>query len=917
MGTITSGIGLISGLNTKDIIDQLMAIEEQPKTLLQQRVDKANQQKLAYTDLVARLTTLRMSAQTLKSTTSFQKTSASSSNENVLTVSTGLGAAPGSYQFQVARLVAAQQAISNGFASDQEKVGAGTITIEMGGGEVSSQTPLSQLNGGNGVSRGVFRITDGSGRSGLVNISASTTLDDVVKQINTSLDVSVHAEIQGDHLQITDQSGQTTTNLTISDLGSGHSAADLGIVGSAAGAITGSDINTIGRGTLLSQLNDGRGVRTTSGSADFRITDGNGATYDVAIGGDNTLGAMFDAINTATGGKVTAGVGSDGKSIALTDNTGGGNVAIAALNSSDAVADLGLDGTPAGGTLSGKDVMASIGTVLLSSLRGGSGLDLGTVNITDRGGASTTIDFSSAQTVQDVLDLINNNGVAHLSASLKDSGNGIQITDTSGGNGDLVIADASSTTAAELGIAGTFNAAVANVSGANLQRQWINENTQLSTYNGGKGVTAGKIRVTNSAGMGAEIDLTGSVTLGDVIQKINAATVNGAALGVTASINANGDGLLLTDTAGGGGKLTVAEDGSTTAADLNIKGTATDTTIDGTFEETIALTADDTLASAIDKINAPGFGVSATVINDGSGAGGYRLSLTARNSGRAGRIVIDGGDTSLQTHNLVEGQDAVVFYGGGSNPLLITSSSNQIASIVKGVTFNLQSASNTPVTVNVSASVDNVVTEMNNFVSTFNDMISKINDLTSWDSTTNTAGLLLGDGTVQNIETQVYSMLYATAPGGGQYKTLMDMGLTASGDNGQLQFDEDKFRAAYAADPDAVKTLFTQYNKSAGSSTVDLKGLGAIMEDSINTLIDPVSGIVTLENKNLDDQTTQFQDRMNEMDTLLAAKRSRLESQFANLETVLAGLQSQQKALSSLSVITSSSSSSSSSSTSS
>ncbi len=53
---------------------------------------------------------------------------------------------------------------------------------------------------------------------------------------------------------------------------------------------------------------------------------------------------------------------------------------------------------------------------------------------------------------------INNATGVHLHAALNNSGDGIQITDTSGGTGNLVIADAGGgQTAQQLGIAGTFN----------------------------------------------------------------------------------------------------------------------------------------------------------------------------------------------------------------------------------------------------------------------------------------------------------------------------------------------------------------------------------------------------------------------------------------------------------------------------
>ena len=108
-------------------------------------------------------------------------------------------------------------------------------------------------------------------------------------------------------------------------------------------------------------------------------------------------------------------------------------------------------------------------------------------------------------------------------------------------------------------------------------------------------------------GASATIDLTqgNEVRLEDVIKEINSKDI-----GVTASINANGDGLLLTDTAGGSGKLKVEDIEGTTAADLNIKGTATATTIDGSFEKTITVTANDTLQDVQKKINDLDFGVT-------------------------------------------------------------------------------------------------------------------------------------------------------------------------------------------------------------------------------------------------------------------------------------------------------------------
>jgi flagellar hook-associated protein 2 len=1011
MGRITTGIGLVSGINSKDIIEQLMALEARPKDTLQTRIDSITQQKLAYTDLQTRLTGIKLSGTTLKKPSTFQNAATSSSDEDVLTATAASSAAVGSFQFQVSRLVTSQQSVSRGFVDfDSAKLGAGTLTIEAGGGELTRQDMLSELRGGAGVRRGQFKITDRSGATAVIDTTAAVTLDDVVKKINTNLDISVRASLDGDNIVIADTTGKTTSNLIVQDIGDGHAAEDLGIVQSTnTNTLTGTDINYLGRLTSLSQTNDGRGVRTASTGADFRITLGNGSTVDVTLAGKKTIGDVIDSINTAGGSNLKAEIVAGSNGIRISDMSGGGGAfSIAALNSSKAATDLGIETTGAGGIIDGGPVLAGLGTVLLGSLNGGSGVTLGTISIQSRAaGAATDVNLASAKTVADVINAINNAGVG-VKASLNASENGLQITDTSGGSGNLVI---SGIAAATLGLNGTFDINTTVARGANLQRQWVSENTLLSDYNGGKGVTPGKFKITNSTGASATIDLTqgNEIRLQDVISEINSKGIN-----VTASINATGDGLLLTDTAGGTQKMKVENVDGTTATDLNIKGSAAGTTINGSFEKTIAVTATDTLQTIQTKINDLNWGVTASIINDGSSLAPFRLALNAKNSGHDGRIVFDAGATTLETRTLVEAQDAAVFVGGatGDQPLLITASRNQLSGVIKGVNVELHGVSDKPVTLNVTRNIDNVVEEVGKFVQNFNDMVDKIKDLTKFDTDTNTRGLLLGEVAVQTVQTQMYAMLSTVNGNAGRYRTLGDVGIHV-GDGAKVTFDEDKFREAYGTDSDAVEKLFTSadqtvtptmslttlnngkgiglatsgpdmravlldgtkidinlstantigdvidiinaaggaklkaslnadgslklsdsthkagpnstfvissYPTSTAKSDLGLSavssggvitgsplsglnksnaaiGIGAAIEKRVSSLIDPVDGTITRQNKQLDQRTEQFQDRMDALDKLLEQKRTRLEKQFANLESVLSGLQSQQQAI--------------------
>jgi flagellar hook-associated protein 2 len=1012
MGRISTGIGLVSGINSKDIIDQLMTLESRPVTLLQTRVDSVSQQKLAFTDLQARLSSIQIFGQTVGKPQAFSAATTTSSDENVLTGTATAGAAIGSFQFQVARLVTTQQAVSAGFTDATANVGAGTITIEQGGGEINSQTLLSQLNGGQGIRRGLFRITDGGGHSAVIDTTSAVSVNDVIKKINTSLDISVHASISGDQIKLTDNSGLTTTPLSVVDLADGNSAKDLGLAGvtAVAGVISGNDINYLSAATTLNAVNDGRGIRKASTGDDIAITAG-GTTYNIALASAKNLGDVFDLINAGTSGAVTASVDPGSNSIKL---SGSGTISVADIGDSKAGTDLGLVGSGSG-TLTGGPILAGVNSVLVSSLNGGAGFNLGSIQITNASTGTATVDLSGAKTVQDVLDLISNSGI-NVTAALNAAGNGIQVTDNSGGTGALTIAEAGGTTAADLGLLGTAAAGTTTLSGTNLQRQWVSDNSLLADYNGGKGVTPGSFKITNTKGATATISLASGTkfTLGDVIQDINS-----RGIGVTASVNAHGDGLLLTDTAGGGLKLKVENVDGSSATDLNIAGTSTDgTTIDGTFEKTLTVTAADTLATVQQKLTDLNFGVLAQVISDGSSTAPYRLSLTAKNAGRDGRVVFDAGTTTLATRNLVESQDAAVFVGSADNadPLLVTANKNQLTGLVRGVTIDLHGTSSSPVTLNVTRDIEGVVDQVKQFADAFNGIVDKIGELTKFDPDTQQAGLLLGDDTVRTVESNLYTFLNTVVTGAGQYRILPDVGITLT-DGAKITFDEDKFRAAYASDPDAVKNLFTAAGSSLGDATpidklnsgngvrslgtgqddfkiglrdgtsvnvslagaetvseiinaintaagtklkaslrADGKGLrltdltgstsaplkvtalsgsqaaydlgitgGAISEildgakiipdnltstsstgigsaitAAITKLVDPVSGVIPRENQTLDSRTKDFTDRISQLNELLDQKRTRLETQFANMETVLAGLQSQQSALGSL-----------------
>jgi flagellar hook-associated protein 2 len=914
MGTISSGVGLVSGINTEEIISQLLALEARPKTLVQKQNAVLTSQQVAIQDINAKLLALKSSVGSFINSRVFRSTSANSSNESVLTASSSTSATPGSYDFTVARLVSTQQVITQGLTDRDVTAVApsgATLTFEFGPARLDSDTSLSQLNSGAGVPRGKVQITDRSSASAVIDLSQALTVEDVLEAINNATGISVTASVDGDRFQLADTSGSTSTNLSVKEVGGGTTAAGLGLVGSvASNTLTGSQVNRIGEDSFLTMLNDGNGVRSKDAVDDFRVTRRDGTTFDVDLEGAATIGDVIDKIDTASGGDVTASVNSDGTGLQLVDTStdNGFTLQVTALNSSQAAADLGILTTDGDGdgTLVGSRVIASLNSKLVKNLRGGSGLTLGQVSITNRAGTATTVDLSSAQSVAELVDLINDAG-AGVTASLNSAGNGVLLTDTTGSTAsNLVVADVTGSAATQLGLAGSY--AADSVDSGNVQVRYISESTLLSALNGGAGVTRGKFKITDSNGASATVDLTqgNEVTVEDVLSEINS-----RGLAVSARINDNGDGILIEDTGSGASKLKVEESGSTTARDLGILGEAAGAgdDLDGSFEKTVTLDSDDTLDDLVQKVNDAGLNIAATVVNDGSANNPFRLSLLSRVAGGAGRYVFDDGGLGLGATTLVEAQDALVFFGS-SDPargVALTSATNTLTAVVPGVTIDLHNVSTGSVKLTVTRD-DSAITEaMSTFVERFNAVTETLDKYDTYDAEKEQRGLLLGDALVLRARNSLFNLLSgANSDVSTQFRTLAQIGVRV-GQGGTVTFDEGKFRKALETDFEAVENLLTfketETDPQTNETTITASGIGVDFNTLLENLTNTTTGTIAQRLDAIDSQLTLNNDRIEDLDAQLERKRLVLRAQFDAMEKALAEMQSQSNSLASLAAL--------------
>ena len=829
--------GLASGLDTSGLIAQILQAEARPLQLFNAQITKEQNKKTAFLDLSAKLLGLQLSSNRLSQSDTFRRVTASSTNSDVISASAGAGVPPGTYSFRVAQLASGSQFASHGFATaDDTVVGAGTLSLELGGGFVNDTTELDSLNGDTGVSRGSIRITDRSGANAVVDLSAAITLDDVIEAINGASGINVTASIAdtgaanpGRGLVITDGTGSTTSNLIVEEVSGNTTASDLGLLDSvAASTLEGDAIQRVTRDTRISSLNDGLGLRLGAGD-DVLITRTDGTQVDIDVDSLATVGDIIDAIaNNANNadGFLTLGVNADGDGFDLVDVSGGGGGLTVLDNSSglgSAASDLGIAGAIGGGTINGTRVLAGLNDTLLSTLNGGTGVKSGSITIQDRAsGSGVTIDLTTAETLQDVLRAVNASA-ADVTARLNSAGNGLLIADNSGGSGDLIIAEAGSTTAAELGILQTVSDD--EVSGTDLDAQYINENTLLSSLNGGRGVGSGSIQITDADGKTFTVNLGNDETLEDVLVDISgAAGVAGSAL--VAQINDAGNGILLSSPVGAG-TLSVAEVGTgTTARDLNLLGSAdalSPSVIDGSFQFDIAISATDTLDDVREAIQDLGIDVTASVVNDGSSNSPFRLSIVSAQTGNSARLMVESSASALTFNQTARARDAMMFFGetgGGSQPILLRNNTNTFSDVVDGLTVSAQEQSNSTVRVSVARDNERLIDDVAGLIEEFNAILADIDALTDFDLETEQRGLLIGDGTLRNIENTIIRGLNAPLEDvGNSIVVAKQIGIELF--SGKLTFDRSEFEDALVSNPSSIEQFFSAVRSLTASVDLD------------------------------------------------------------------------------------------------
>ncbi|MBW8072590.1 MAG: flagellar filament capping protein FliD [Ferrovum sp.] len=602
-GLIPSGSVTSSSIDVASIVGQLMQVESQPMTQLQNEQSGFKSTITALNTVQGAVSSFQTAVQGLTSLGQYQGYTTSSSNSAV-SATASTSAIPGSYSVSVSQLAQAQSLVAAGQASETAPIGTGaTTTLNFTSGTISGGTLSS------GIYSGATFTPNGSGTKSVTINSSNDSLSGIASAINAA-GIGVTATVVDNgsstpyQLVLTGSSGVSNSmqisvsgDATLSSLLSYNPAGtqDLTQVSAAQNAqLTVNGIALSQASNTVSNAVQGLTFNltgTTASPATVSVAQNTGAVTTAV----NNLVSAYNALNTAI------------QSVASYDsstNTAGPLFGDPMVNNIQNQIRSILN-TPISGTTSVYSTLAEIGVTFqqdgsmavnssqLNTALATSPSDIASLFSTVGKATDSLVNYTNSSTsTQPGTYAVNVSQVATQGQLTGSASPNLTIT---AGSNDTVNLNVDGNSVAVTLPAGTYSSASAL---ATQLESSINGNSTLSAAGVSVGVTvnaSGYLNLTSNVyGSASVVAVTGgdgsSGLLGSAPVQTNGLDVAGSINGAAAT----GSGQLLTSTAGNSSGLSLTIDGGSTGS----RGTVS-------FSQGYAVSLNNLATSLLDPISGP------------------------------------------------------------------------------------------------------------------------------------------------------------------------------------------------------------------------------------------------------------------------------------------------------------------------
>ena len=314
---------------------------------------------------------------------------------------------------------------------------------------------------------------------------------------------------------------------------------------------------------------------------------------------------------------------------------------------------------------------------------------------------------------------------------------------------------------------------------------------------------------------------------------------------------------------------------------------------------TVAIVAGDSASAVVDKINkTPGVGVTATLVNTGSGLTPYQIVLTSSASGIANGFSVSG---DMNFDNVItHATDAKLTVDG----IQLTRSTNEITDAISGVNLSIFAAAptGTDTYVQVSRDTTQIKNQITNLVSAYNELQKTLDTVTSPDSTDpNIGGSLANNSIVRTVRAQIQRLMMGdSSTPGAAVKAFRDLGVTIQA-NGMMASDDAKLQASLDKSYADVVQALSGNIANQSSATAESRGLAGDAVKILTALIDTNAstgkGALAAQISGAKEKITTYNEDMQKLETRMSMLLERYAKQFAAMDTLLGSIKSQQTGL--------------------
>lgn len=309
-------------------------------------------------------------------------------------------------------------------------------------------------------------------------------------------------------------------------------------------------------------------------------------------------------------------------------------------------------------------------------------------------------------------------------------------------------------------------------------------------------------------------------------------------------------------------------------------------------EYTVDVDADMSLEEFKNAVNALDAGVNAAILDEGTGGTPYRLVLSTEETGADQKIIVTRDDTNLgfpvndtslsSALHIQKPQDALIQIG----TLSVSRSSNTVTDLVPGVTLFLHKADPAEtVTVTVDRDVETIRSKIEDLIDAYNDVVNFVNVRSTYDAQKHKGDPLWGESTVRSLLRRLGQIVSSRVEGLPEdMRSLAQLGVSTQRD-GTIQLDTAKLQEALEKNFEGVMDLFLK-----GDST---SGVAEQFYQLASGATRTGDGMISVRTDGLQSQIRSLDSKIQDQEAYLERYETRLQAQFAALESLLASFQSQ------------------------